>query len=235
MDYNNLAQELSKAIKESLGKESRYIERDIANFPQLRWLYNYMVGHNGYIAGGCFKNIINGEKVKDIDIFFENETEQVKAKMYYQENKDYIKAYNNDRVDAFKNIKTDVVVELVKTKFDKPKDMLKTFDFTITKMAVFTEKIPVEGKDDEIVNHKIIYHKDFFEDLVMKRIIIDCKELNMPLGTFNRALRYTKYGYTMCRNSKLFLVNEILKTAKKKNIEEFSLDDFSRELYDSLD
>lgn len=30
----------------------------------------YMTGHNGYIAGGCFKNIFNGQRIKDIDIFF---------------------------------------------------------------------------------------------------------------------------------------------------------------------
>ena len=34
-----------------------------------------MMGHKGYIAGGCFKNIFNGEKIKDIDIFFDDEEE----------------------------------------------------------------------------------------------------------------------------------------------------------------
>lgn len=41
------------------------------NFWQIRWLDKYMEGHKGFIAGGCFKNILSGEKVKDIDIFFE--------------------------------------------------------------------------------------------------------------------------------------------------------------------
>lgn len=234
MDYNKLLEEVSRAVKENISEEKIYIERDIVDFPKLKWLQNYMIGHNGYIAGGCFKNVINGEDVKDIDIFFTNEKEQIKAKMYYSDNKDYVKAYNNDKVDAFKNIKTNVIVELVKTKFGTPQELLKTFDFTITKMAIFTEKIPTDD-GNEIINNKIIYHKKFFEDLTMKRIIIDSKELSMPLGTFNRALRYTKYGYTMCRNSKLFLMNQILKSAKNRNIEEFSIDDFSREIYDGLD
>lgn len=38
------------------------------NFWQIRWLDKYMEGHKGFIAGGCFKNILSGEKVKDIDI-----------------------------------------------------------------------------------------------------------------------------------------------------------------------
>lgn len=43
------------------------------NFWQIRWLDKYMEGHKGFIAGGCFKNILSGERVKDIDIFFESE------------------------------------------------------------------------------------------------------------------------------------------------------------------
>lgn len=45
------------------------------NFWQIRWLDKYMEGHKGFIAGGCFKNILSGEKVKDIDVFFENESD----------------------------------------------------------------------------------------------------------------------------------------------------------------
>lgn len=100
MDYNKLLKEVSRAVKENISEEKIYIERDIVDFPKLKWLQNYMIGHNGYIAGGCFKNVINGEDVKDIDIFFTNEKEQIKAKMYYSDNKDYVKAYNNDKVDA---------------------------------------------------------------------------------------------------------------------------------------
>ena len=45
------------------------------NFRQIRWLDKYMEGHKGFIAGGCFKNILSGERVKDIDIFFESESD----------------------------------------------------------------------------------------------------------------------------------------------------------------
>lgn len=49
------------------------IKRDRENFWMLNWLDEYMTGHKGFICGGCFKNIFNKEKVKDLDIFFENE------------------------------------------------------------------------------------------------------------------------------------------------------------------
>ena len=44
------------------------LERD--NFFMLNWLNDYLVGHTGFTCGGCFKNIFNKEKVKDLDIFF---------------------------------------------------------------------------------------------------------------------------------------------------------------------
>lgn len=36
------------------------------NFWQIRWLDKYMEGHKGFIAGGCFKNILSGEKVRPL-------------------------------------------------------------------------------------------------------------------------------------------------------------------------
>ena len=53
------------------------------NFWQIRWLDKYMEGHKGFIAGGCFKNILSGEKVKDIDIFFESES-NLKEKVIFR-------------------------------------------------------------------------------------------------------------------------------------------------------
>ena len=44
------------------------IKRDRENFWMLNWLDEYMTGHKGFICGGCFKNIFNKEKVKDLDI-----------------------------------------------------------------------------------------------------------------------------------------------------------------------
>lgn len=34
------------------------------NFWMLNWLDEYMIGHKGFICGGCFKNIFSKEKVK---------------------------------------------------------------------------------------------------------------------------------------------------------------------------
>ena len=46
--------------------------RDEDEFFKLSFLKRFLLGTNGIIAGGCFKNIFNGERVKDVDIFFRN-------------------------------------------------------------------------------------------------------------------------------------------------------------------
>lgn len=55
--------------------ENKYIKNIPENFWFLRFLDQYMQGHKGFIAGGCFKNILSREKVKDVDIFFHNQSD----------------------------------------------------------------------------------------------------------------------------------------------------------------
>lgn len=61
------------------------------NFWQIRWLDKYMEGHKGFIAGGCFKNILSGERVKDIDIFFESESDFQEAYPFNEETEVFIR------------------------------------------------------------------------------------------------------------------------------------------------
>lgn len=55
--------------------ENKYIKNIPENFWFLRFLDQYMQSHKGFIAGGCFKNILSREKVKDVDIFFHNQSD----------------------------------------------------------------------------------------------------------------------------------------------------------------
>ena len=53
------------------------------NYWMLNWLDQFMIGHKGFICGGCFKNIFNKEKVKDLDIFFQSRADYEEAVEYY--------------------------------------------------------------------------------------------------------------------------------------------------------
>ena len=36
---------------------------------KIKILDKFLQGHKGFVAGGCFKNILNNEHIKDIDVF----------------------------------------------------------------------------------------------------------------------------------------------------------------------
>lgn len=68
------------------------------NFWQIRWLDKYMEGHKGFIAGGCFKNILSGERVKD-KISLMTEEEQQKEVAVWGENMNLMKDCSLEKTD----------------------------------------------------------------------------------------------------------------------------------------
>ena len=59
------------------------VKQERENFWILNWLDEFMTGHKGFICGGCFKNIFNHEKVKDLDIFFNSKSDWEDAVNYF--------------------------------------------------------------------------------------------------------------------------------------------------------
>ena len=216
----------------------------IDNYWYVRNLDKFLRGHNGFICGGCFKNIFNKEPVKDIDVFFKNETDWLDACRFFDaqchnfedifeefvdddlvEPDTYYFKYENDKVKAYTHIKSGITVELCRATFGNPENVLNQFDFTITKFAYYKELV----KDDEGEHweYKIICVDDFFEHLFTKRLVID-DQILFPASTFERALRYTKYGYGMCRESKVKLLTAIRQLPENADLTNNSL-------YDGMD
>ena len=191
-------------------KNTDYVVVNADDFQQLNFLKRYdKLG--GFVAGGAFKNIFSGEKVKDIDIFFLSEAAWAKAvKRLRKAKHGYKEIYSNARVVAFIDPVNGIRVELigsetnpefpdsVPVKYQSVTDTISDFDFTVVKFAFVRE-------GDEWL---AVYHPQFFEHLKLKRLSID-GELVKPLSTFERVLRYTAYGYRLCRDSKVTLINEI--------------------------
>lgn len=173
--------------------------------PQLKRLDKFMEGHKGFIAGGCFKNLFNNEKVRDIDIFFELESHFNDAVKYFESNDEYQKHYQNDNCNAFKHKTTYIVVELVKKFFLPVQETISQFDFSIVKFAYYKE-----DNGDNGITYKATYLDRFFEDLHLKKLVID-NGILLPINTFERSFKYQKYGYGLCRESKIKLIDAIRK------------------------
>lgn len=208
---------------EKLKDMGKYKENNPDNFYQVRWLDNYMEGHKGFIAGGCFKNIFCGEKVKDIDIFFECEKDFNEAVNFFEYKEDVVKKYENKKAIAFQKEGSKTWFELIRSIYGTPEEIISNFDFTITKMAYFKKPIYKESKEvDEIdmlfeeeqidgYEYCLLHHNDFFEHLHMKRLVID-ENIPFPISTWERTYRYKGYGFNMCRETKKNLLEAIQKT-----------------------
>lgn len=215
-----------------------FFTTDAHDFRQMGALYKYLKGIDGFIAGGAFKNVFNGEKLKDVDIFFETGEKRDKAEKKLKK-RGLREIYRNTRCVAFLH-EDGTRLELVGPDgeqrqkdeafdspsvipFASPENVISQFDFTITKFALFRQKN--EAGEDQ---WKVVYHPKFFEHLHLKRLSIDA-ELVRPLSTFERVLRYTGYGYRMCRDSKAFLVQEI----QRETFEDIA--QISASFYDGVD
>lgn len=230
------------------------IKQERNGFWMLNWLGEFMVGHKGFICGGCFKNIFNHEKVKDIDIFFKSRTDYDEAVQYFDsqsrgyEGKDkgneiYSFCYENDNAKAYKHIEKGITIELCCKIFGTAEEILNNFDFTVTKFAYYKEEVedetgaevlpfdvePIEPKEkpQTHIEYKILHDDKFFEHLHSKRLVTDNK-IPYPMSTFERMLRYAKYGYFPCRETKM----KIIKALRELSEQQVELPE---SLYDGMD
>lgn len=191
---------------------SNFKVSDVLNFRQLFFLDEFLIGHKGFIAGGCFKNIFNKERVKDIDMFFESSSDFAQALNMFKElvkkhPDKWAKSYENPRVYAVYSKKHKIRIELIRSVFGTPEQILSGFDFTVTKFAYYRD-VDLVDPEDYRVQFQVMFHEDYFEHLQMKRLVLD-DEIPFPVSTFNRSYRYQSYGYGLCRESKIKLLTAI--------------------------
>lgn len=188
-----------------------FITKSRDTFFKLGRLDRYMTGHKGFIAGGVFKDLFTGNKFRDVDIFFKSEADFWEADTYYKNNPtSWSFVYENQNARCYMNTETKVKVELVRAEFGPVWETLNRFDFTVVKFAYFKDT------DGENTEYKAMYHKYFFEDLVNKKLVID-NTSSFPINTLERTWKYKGYGFGLCRESKIKVV-EMLKDANPEDI-----------------
>lgn len=149
------------------------------------------VGVNCWVAGGSLRDYFSGLNVKtDYDLFFPNESEFEKAKVYFKSKKCEIKWESDNGMKVIHNGKT---FDLVKKFFPTPLESINAFDFTVSMFAVDI--------------NKVYYGESSFIDLSKKQLMIN--KLPFPASTLSRAFRYYKKGYSMCKGEMKKLVEAI--------------------------
>ena len=210
---------------------------DTYNYRQLWWLDKLLIGHKGYIAGGCFKNIFNNEQVKDVDIFFENKADCLKAISYYKKEmkehpNDWRFVYENEKVWSVYSNKEKVRLELVKSTFGKPKKVISEFDFTITKFAYYKNYDNVD-EENYMAVFEIIFHEDFFGYCICiagLSIVCHYSDAGRKESGLRRSLRYNRQ---LLAETKIKIVTN-LAMLDPKNQKDFEKE-LGKSLYDGLD
>lgn len=215
---------------------NKYKESSPENFWKIRCLDKYMALHNGFIAGGCFKNILSDEKVKDIDIFFESRSDFDDAVALFESNafkkNGWKFKYENDKVKSFQKEGDNVYIELIRSVFGTPEQILRQFDFTVAKFAYYKKVVQNEPTDEidkllngdlgDSVEYRILYHEDYFEHLHTKRLVLD-DNIPFPISTWERSYRYKGYGFNMCRESKIKLLDALRKSNDNIDVSFYNL------------
>ena len=204
---------------------SNFIEETSLSFIPCKWVEKHIPLRGSFIAGGCFKDIFTGVRVKDLDVFSKSTDDQKVLLDHIASKPDtYTPYYNSDKVDAFRHT-SGVIVEIVKLVFGEPEEILSQFDFTISKFAYFIEVETDSETGIEKEKFMCLYHYNFFKDLIMHRVVID-DAMPFPVSSFERMLRYAKKGFFPCRGTKEKII---------RGIRELSdLPDISLSLYDGL-
>jgi hypothetical protein len=174
-----------------------YIICEAHYFEKLRMLYPYLE-NNGFIAGGVFKDIFLDRSFRDIDFFFRDETYYDKFIMNIPEQK-FSKKYENANAIGFEEKSSKIRIDYVRKCFGSPKDILDSFDFSVSKFALY--------KDDKNVI-KVIYHPFFFTDLIAKKLRFDSCSGD-PIAQFSRVLKYSFYGFTINKADQKILLKRI--------------------------
>ena len=184
----------------------------IENYPMLNVLNFYIKEINGFIAGGCFRSIFEGNFPRDIDLFFNTEEDFLFAKDVYI-GEEWKVAYENENAIGFYK-KGKPRVDLVRSIYGTPENIISQFDFTIAKFAMDKEKV--------------VYTETYWRDLHLKRLVCD-DTIPKPIGTFERVQKYAKYGYFLCRETKVKIIKAI------QVIGQFDNENISKNLYQGWD
>lgn len=133
-----------------------------------------------WIAGGSIRDYFMGVKIQtDYDLFFPNETEYLKAEKYFTQAGALVKWQSENGMKVVYKGRT---FDLVKHFFSGPQETIDNFDFTVSMLAVDSERV---------------YHgQTTFIDLAKRQLMIN--KITYPASTLSRAFRYHKKGFSIC-------------------------------------
>lgn len=151
------------------------------------------------VAGGAVRDYLTGDKIKDIDIFCQDQAAEEALLKFLREKHKLLN--ENNLLGNF--IVNERWFQVIKGKYGdmSTDDLIRSFDFTICGAMV-------QG------NGEVRFLPTFFQDCLAKHLRINT--INFPLSTLERMQKYIKKGYTAC-NGTLLTVAKAIQTVNFDN------------------
>ena len=161
-------------------------------------------GETVVIAGGYIRSVITGEKISDIDIFAgDKKTSEGLAKELMNNKRDLYETDNAITVKTF-YIPIQFIYRWV---YDKPLDVLQSFDFSICQAAIWYDKNKKKWSST--------CGDSFYSDLAAKRLVYLSPIRNEEAGgSLLRVLKYYQRGYRIPLDSFGAVLARLLSTVR---------------------
>ena len=178
--------------------QAKYITKDAYYFNKLKPLFPYLKLTRGFIAGGVFKDVFLDKPFRDIDFFFESESDFIRSRNIFLKDPNFKLNYKNGNAFGFINDLTQLNIELICKKFGTPNEILNGFDFSVSKFALY--------RDDN--DFFVKFHPLYFEDLSDKKLRFELDDRS-PIMQMKRVLKYSRYGFIAAPKDLHLLLNRI--------------------------
>ncbi len=185
------------------------LERAVKLLPQK--VQNILILHDVVVAGGYLRSVVSRERIKDIDIFSRSKEAAFAA---YKE----LREWQSEEV---KTVETKNALSIMVDKrfvqfiyrwvSPDPESLIKSFDFTIAKAAIWYDKS--KGWDSLI-------DENFYPDIAAKRLTYTFPDRDEEAsGSLLRVLKFVKKGYNIPSKSLAGVVARVAQQAEKKALE----------------
>lgn len=158
---------------------------------------------SGWIAGGALRDFFSRTKcTSDIDVFFQS-MDDLEDGMKSIEQTDATQIYDKENIVGY--LFHGRHVQFVKRRFfNSLAHAISSFDFTVCSAGI-----------DH--NGLVLVHKDFFEDLAARRLVIH--SMSSPIGTYARLGKYTRKGFK-ADNATLLQIADAMRNIPREELDE---------------
>lgn len=173
---------------------SDFIEQavtEIQDYEKIKFLEYYVKEFDCYVSGGCFKDLLENKRPKDIDLFFKDMDGYERALNLIKGSERFELVRETETSNTFYDNVVNLNIQLIKAyTFESVLNLLNDFDFIVTRCALYL-------KDGQLT---ILKDKDFNYDLSHKTLRFG-RDLTAPVSTFLRVFRYIDYGFKITDDS----------------------------------